>query len=127
MESKRSVESSVAGSASLLIEPVWNRNCELENFNRIPFSLLIEPVWNRNEINQVNNQIKRSLLIEPVWNRNFSIPHPTCKRIRPSNRTSMESKLGSVSHIERKFPSNRTSMESKRTSKIMSFGSFTSF
>ena len=64
----------------------------------IPCSaLLIEPVWNRNvELEFVGRASAEALLIEPVWNRN-PCPHENSKPVASAfNRTSMESKPDSA-------------------------------
>ena len=49
LESKRgSCVGSCCSCLCLLIEPVWNRNADLDTRQAFSLSLLIEPVWKRN-------------------------------------------------------------------------------
>ena len=60
-------------------------------------SLLIEPVWNRNLRWAILAAIPQRLLIEPVWNRNTGQRLTGLANYTAFNRTSLESKLPSVS------------------------------
>ena len=122
MESKRGyiLEGFTTG-ASLLIEPVWNRNCSVgERRVTATFYLLIEPVWNRNAYTIPEDRIS------PLpFNRTSMESKPisaitVLSSVVTFNRTSMESK-----HFQdfpsdfQSFPFNRTSMESKRAPRLL--------
>ena len=70
MESKLFSDTHGVEHASLLIEPVWNRNAENGSSVTLSRTLLIEPVWNRNVSSLKIRMAGGFLLIEPVWNRN---------------------------------------------------------
>ena len=77
--------------------------------------LLIEPVWNRNSLKSpLGNWRICRLLIEPVWNRNCRDPIGLRCGVGAFNRTSLESKLWSLTRDSvRAVTFNRTSLESK--------------